>query len=72
MSLQENEYLDKVKKLYAQIAFPQNLKHLGITDDEFIEVIYNVKNIRPERYTILEDKKLTPKEIKKIIEETGL
>jgi glycerol dehydrogenase-like iron-containing ADH family enzyme len=48
------------------------LKHLGITDDEFIEVIYNVKNIRPERYTILEDKKLTPKEIKKIIEETGL
>jgi glycerol-1-phosphate dehydrogenase [NAD(P)+] len=72
MSLQENEYLDKVKKLYAQIGFPQNLKHLGITEDEFIKVIYNVKNIRPERYTILEDKKLTLKEIKKVIKKIKL
>lgn len=72
MALQENKYLDKVKKLYAQIAFPQNLKHLGITEDEFIEVICNVKNIRPERYTILEDKKLTPKEIRKIIKKAKL
>ncbi len=72
MSLQENEYLDKVKKLYAQIAFQHNLKHLGITEDEFIEVINNAKNIRPERYTILEQKSLNSKEIKNIIKKAKL
>ncbi len=72
MALQKNTLMDKVKKLYAEISFPQKLKYLSITPDEFVKVIDNAIKIRPERYTILEHKNLKPKEIMKIIKETKL
>jgi glycerol-1-phosphate dehydrogenase [NAD(P)+] len=72
MALQKNQYLDKVKKLYTQIAFPQKIKKLYLNTDQFIRVVLNATKIRAERYTILDEVNLTPKEIKKIIREAKL
>jgi glycerol-1-phosphate dehydrogenase [NAD(P)+] len=72
MALQENEYFDNVRKLYTQIHFPQKLKKLFLNSDQFIKAVHNATRIRPQRYTILEDKKLTTKEIRKIIREINL
>lgn len=72
LALQENQYLDRVKKLYTQIAFPQKLKKLHLNIDQFIRVVINATKIRPERYTILEHKNLDPKEIKKIVRKAKL
>ncbi len=72
LALQENQYLDRVKKLYTQIAFPQKLKKLHLNIDQFVRVVINATKIRPERYTILEHKNLDPKEIKKIVRKAKL
>lgn len=72
MVLQGNRYLKDVKKLYKQIAFPQKIKKLFLNKDQFVKVVINAKKIRPDRYTILEEANLEPKEIQKIIREAKL
>jgi len=67
MALQKNPYLKLVIKLYKRIKFPTRLSYLGITPDEFVQVVLNAKKIRPRRYTILEHKTLTEKHIRNII-----
>lgn len=72
MALQDNKFLNQVKKLYTKINFPQRLKYLSLTPEEFNEVVLNACNIRPGRWTILEGKNLTEKEIERIIKTTKL
>jgi len=72
MALQGNKFLNQVRHLYKRIAFPQSLEYLGITSDEFVRIVFNARYIRPERYTILDEKKLTAKKIKRIIQEMKL
>ncbi len=72
MRLQENPYYDKIRRFYTKIAFPQKLKKLYLNRDQFVKVVLNATKIRPERHTILEEKKLTAKEIKNIIKEARL
>jgi glycerol-1-phosphate dehydrogenase [NAD(P)+] len=67
MALQDNKYLNAVKKLYVKIGFPRKVKNLRITNREFVEVVLNAKRIRPERYTILEHARPDAGKIKKII-----
>jgi len=72
MALQENEYLDKVMKFYKEVSFPHTLSHLSLTVEQFIQVVHAAGNIRPKRYTILEDRDITDKEIREILKKTGL
>ncbi len=72
MALQKNQYLNKVKKLYTQISFPQKIKKLYLNTDQFIRVVFNATKIRPERYTILENVHLTARDIRKLIREAAL
>jgi glycerol-1-phosphate dehydrogenase [NAD(P)+] len=72
MVLQSNKYLNAVKKLYDKIGFPQRIKNLGISKNEFVEVVLYAKKIRPERYTILEHVRPDAGKIKKIIREQKL
>jgi glycerol-1-phosphate dehydrogenase [NAD(P)+] len=72
MALQENQYLHKVRKFYTHIAFPQRIKKLFLNKDQFVKAVHNATKIRPERYTILEEKRLKPKDIKNIIGEFNL
>ncbi|MEO0094852.1 MAG: iron-containing alcohol dehydrogenase [candidate division WOR-3 bacterium] len=70
MSLQKNPYLDSVKRLYKIIRFPSKISNLKIKPDEFIRIVIQAKKIRPQRYTILEDKNLGEKEIRKVSKKT--
>jgi glycerol-1-phosphate dehydrogenase [NAD(P)+] len=72
MALQENEYLDRVIKFYKDVTFPHTLSHLSLTVEQFIQVVHAAGNIRPQRYTILEDMEITDKKIREIIKKTGL
>ncbi|MGB9720749.1 MAG: iron-containing alcohol dehydrogenase [bacterium] len=67
MALQKNSHLKAVKRLYRNIGFPCHISYLKICPDDFIKIIMYAKKIRPWRHTILEEKKLTPKEIKEKI-----
>jgi glycerol-1-phosphate dehydrogenase [NAD(P)+] len=72
MALQKNELLDAVRELYYRIGFPCKLDYLNLTTDEFVRVVLNASRIRPQRYTILEDKRPTEQMIRKIIESNSL
>jgi glycerol-1-phosphate dehydrogenase [NAD(P)+] len=72
MALQENPHLGKVKKLYERIAFPVKVKKLYLKDDQFVKVVLKAPSIRPDRYTILEDRNLTDKDIHQILKEHHL
>jgi len=72
MALQKNQHLEKVRKLYTHVAFPQKIKKLYLNTDQFVRVVLNATKIRPERYTILENARLTPEQIKKIIKDAKL
>lgn len=72
MALQNNEFLKEVKKFYARIGFPCKLDYLNLKPDEFVRVVLNASRIRPERYTILEDKRPSAHTIREIIESNAL
>jgi glycerol-1-phosphate dehydrogenase [NAD(P)+] len=72
MALQKNVSLEATKKFYANIRFPCNLDHLGLSMAEFVKVVHNATKIRPERYTVLEDRNPTEKEIEEIVDLLGL
>ncbi len=72
MKLQENEYFDKVIKFYELISFPCKLKYLNLNIDQFIKIVTNAHQYRPDRYTILEDKKPNPDQIRSIIKTANL
>lgn len=72
MVLQGNKHFRKVQELYDRIAFPHKLKKLHLNFDQFVKVVLHATEIRPDRYTILEDKKLTPEQIKSVVKESRL
>ncbi|MDH4212192.1 MAG: iron-containing alcohol dehydrogenase family protein [candidate division WOR-3 bacterium] len=72
MALQKNVSLEATRRFYTNIGFPCNLAHLGLNMTEFVNVVLNATKIRPERYTILEDRHPKEKEIEKIVDFLGL
>ena len=71
MALQDNPSLHAARAFYDRIGFPCSLTHLGLSKEEFVAVVRNATKIRPERYTILEDKSPTDKEISHIVDFLG-
>jgi glycerol-1-phosphate dehydrogenase [NAD(P)+] len=67
MILQNNPYLKAVKRLYKNIKFPCRLSYVEISPAEFVQIVLYAKKIRPWRYTILEEKTLSEKIIKKFM-----
>jgi glycerol-1-phosphate dehydrogenase [NAD(P)+] len=72
MALQNNEFLESVRKFYTKIGFPNRIIYLNLKQDEFTRVVLNATRIRPERYTILEDKRPTGQTVRQIIEQLPL
>ncbi|MBN2620189.1 iron-containing alcohol dehydrogenase [candidate division WOR-3 bacterium] len=72
MAVQENPHLQKVKALYEKIAFPIKVKKLYLNDDQFTKVVLKAPSIRPERYTVLEDRDLSANEIHAVLKEHHL
>jgi len=69
MAIQENRYLTKVRSFYRRIDFPVKLRYLGLTPEIFCRIVAYALRIRPDRYTILEERKLKDREILQTIKE---
>lgn len=72
MVLQENKYYKKVIDLYDRIGFPHKLTKLHLNFNQFVQVVMYATEIRPDRYTILEHRNLTPEQIKTLVKECRL
>ena len=72
MALQENPWLNPVRHFYEKVGFPSTLSHLSLKANDFLRVVTNATRIRPERYTILEDKNPGANEILRIIDSLKL
>jgi glycerol-1-phosphate dehydrogenase [NAD(P)+] len=72
MALQKNEHFEEVRALYEHIGFPTKVRKLYLNKDQFVKAVLNATNIRPDRYTILEDKTPTAKDIHEVLNETQL
>lgn len=69
MAIQENQYLSRVRTFYRRIGFPAKLKYLGLTPDMFCRIVAKALQIRPDRYTILEERKMKDREILRTIKD---
>lgn len=72
MKLQNNEHFEKILKFYELINFPTKIKYLNLNVDQFVKIVSNAHQYRPDRYTILEDKRPDPDLIREIIKTAGL
>ncbi|MCK4234988.1 iron-containing alcohol dehydrogenase [candidate division WOR-3 bacterium] len=64
-----NEYKSEIVEFNYSLGLPVLCDDVGIKKEEFIDVILYAGKIRPDRYTILEEKKLTEKEVIKLLNE---
>ena len=55
------------EKFFKKIALPISYKDLGLSKSQIIKIIQFAPKTRPDRYTILEKKKLTKKQIEKLL-----
>ncbi len=62
----------RIRDALRTIGAPTTAEELGIEDGHIIEALLRAKNIRPERYTILDRVKLSHKDAKNLAEETGV
>jgi glycerol-1-phosphate dehydrogenase [NAD(P)+] len=63
---------EHIRDALISIGAPTTAKDLGIEDEYIIEALVRAREIRPERYTILEEVKLDEKQAEKLARETGV
>jgi len=61
-----------IKDTLAAIGAPTTAAEIGVREEEVIEALVRARRVRPERYTILEEVKLTRKEAWALARETGV
>jgi glycerol-1-phosphate dehydrogenase [NAD(P)+] len=54
------------------VGAPTTAKELGVEPEDVIEALVKAKKIRPERFTILDKKKLNEKSAKALAKKTGV
>jgi len=62
----------RIKRTLSIIGAPTNAKELGVEENEIIEAIIKAKEIRKDRYTILNEKSLGWREAENIASTTGV
>lgn len=62
----------RIKSKLEKVGAPTSAKELGVEPQEVIESLVKARSIRPERYTILDQKKLTYKSAKILADRTGV
>ena len=72
MAMQHNEAFLRVKTFYEKIGFPSKIRHLGLSNDDFVKVVLNATKIRPERHTILEEIRPSSTQVRHVLREAGL
>lgn len=62
----------RIRETLSTIGAPTTAKELGVEENEIIEALVKAREIRKNRYTILNERKLTLKEAEKIATITGV
>ena len=62
----------KIRYILKKIGAPTTAKELKVRDEDIIEALTRAHKIRPERYTILGDRGLTPEAAEKLARITGV
>ena len=62
----------KIRETLREVGAPTTAEDLGIDPEVIVEAILLAKDIRPERFTILNLKKLDYREARRIAIETGV
>ena len=60
----------KIRDSLATIGAPTNADELGVSSDEIVRALLKARDIRPERYTILDEVGLSEKDAKQLARET--
>ncbi|MFQ5800438.1 MAG: NAD(P)-dependent glycerol-1-phosphate dehydrogenase, partial [Candidatus Hydrothermarchaeales archaeon] len=63
---------EKIKEALSKIGAPTTAKELGIEEGLIVKALVKAREIRPERYTILEEVKLTERDAERLARETGV
>ncbi|MFQ5975935.1 MAG: NAD(P)-dependent glycerol-1-phosphate dehydrogenase [Candidatus Hydrothermarchaeales archaeon] len=71
MYLHEGDW-QKIKDTLKKIGAPTSSKELGIEDKYIIKALVNARDIRPSRYTILDEAKLTEKDAIEVCGKCGV
>lgn len=61
--------IDHLLDFYRSVGLPTTLQELGLTKEQFVQVLEHAPKTREQRYTILEKRNLSTEEIEKYIEE---
>jgi glycerol-1-phosphate dehydrogenase [NAD(P)+] len=62
----------RIKSKLEKAGAPTTGKELGVESQDVIEALVKARTIRPERYTILDEKKLTKRSAKTLAKKTGV
>jgi glycerol-1-phosphate dehydrogenase [NAD(P)+] len=62
----------RIKSKLEKVGAPTTAKELGVEPEDVIEALVKAKKIRPERFTILDKKKLNEKSAKALAKKTGV
>ena len=62
----------RIKENLQKVGAPTTAEELGIEPEHIIEALMRAQRIRPERYTILEEKRLSRNSAKKLAKATGV
>jgi glycerol-1-phosphate dehydrogenase [NAD(P)+] len=62
----------RIKNALKTIGAPVTAAELGVSREDIISALVNAQSVRPERYTILGDRGLTPDAAEKIARVTGV
>ena len=63
---------DQIKSALTTIGCPVTASEIGATNDEIVKALILARSIRKERYTILEEAKLTEETARKLAKEVGV
>ncbi len=62
----------RIKSKLEKVGAPTTAKVLGVEPEEVVEALVKARTVRPERYTILDEKRLTEKTAKTLAKKTGV
>lgn len=62
----------RIKSILKSVGLPTTARELGVSDEELVEAISIAPTIRPERYTILGDKRIDPEVARKLAARVGV
>ena len=61
-----------VRDTLRKVGAPTTAEEIGIAEEYIVEALVKAREIRPERYTILNEKPLTRKSARLLAEKTGV